>query len=1033
MKKSLLLLFTLLFTTAAWGQVPLRPADLVQHHKNLNQSFVDVSNVLTAQTASVRNRPELQNEVSKGVILDFNAENARQIGSLAPKTMTMVLPVDANNSIEVELVKVNILSPEFRVTTSEGQTINPELGTHYRGVIKGQDHSLAAVSFYNDQVVGMFSTQRRGNFVLGPLNGANPNREHIVYNDSDLLINSNWECHTPDDGLKYSPEQLQPTASGRALSDCIRIYYEVDYDIYTNKGTGTSAFVTAEFNQIATLYANESLNYLLNEIYINTTSGSAYSNGSSSSLLSQFKSRISSLNGANLGHLITYRSSGGIAAGFSGLCNSNVDNSLCISDIQGTYSNVPTYSWDIMVQTHEMGHLNGSRHTHACVWNGNNTAIDGCSGSTEGSCPLPGNPSNGGTLMSYCHLQSVGINFSNGFGPQPGNVIRNATTNASCLSACDGGGDECTSTITSFPYTENYEGSLTWAQSSADDFDWTRQTGGTPSSGTGPAAAGQGSYYAYMEVSSPNYPSRSAIITSPCFNLTSVSDPEISFQYHATGTAVGTLLLQASTDGTNWSTIWSISGDQGTAWLSANVSLSAYTNDTEVRLRFNGTSGSSWSGDLCVDDITVGEAGGSGGGQDYADIPYSTGFESGSFDQYWTTESSASVGRVQVTNGNGPSGSYHVTMDVTTNGTYSQNEARLGLKLAGKSNVNLTFDWKEFSDENHVEDGVFLSDNGGASYTKVYDLTNGTSTYQTINLDISALASANGLSLTNTFIVKFQQYDNYAITTDGHAIDNISVTEGTTGGCPEINFNSYTVGSYGSGQDGGSSAIQDAGATLFLQQNAWKSITYNYTVTANTVIEFDFRSTAEGEIHGIGFDSDDAISSNLTFQVHGTQNWGLLNYNNYSPTAWTTYTIPVGSFYTGTFNRLFFVCDNDAAPTTGTSYFRSVKIYESSCNAPAALGAQPAGPIEAILGTQGEFSFDVFPMPVIDRMITSLEAADGVYPAEISDLTGKIVWKGDVLPRQQAHDISDLPAGMYLLKVTLGPDQMVTRKIVKQN
>ena len=46
----------------------------------------------------------------------------------------------------------------------------------------------------------------------------------------------------------------------------------------------------------------------------------------------------------------------------------------------------------------------GSSHTHACVWNGDNTAIDGCA-ATEGSCARGGiPPSNGGTIMSYCDL-----------------------------------------------------------------------------------------------------------------------------------------------------------------------------------------------------------------------------------------------------------------------------------------------------------------------------------------------------------------------------------------------------------------------------------------------------------------------------------------------------------------------------------------------------------------------------------------------------------------------------------------------------
>jgi hypothetical protein len=99
------------------------------------------------------------------------------------------------------------------------------------------------------------------------------------------------------------------------------------------------------------------------------------------------------------------------------------------SSIGSTYSTVPTYSWSVEVVTHEFGHLLGSQHTHACVWNGNNTAIDGCY-TTEGGCANPGIPSGGGTIMSYCHLTNTGINFTKGFGTQPGNIIRSKVTAA---------------------------------------------------------------------------------------------------------------------------------------------------------------------------------------------------------------------------------------------------------------------------------------------------------------------------------------------------------------------------------------------------------------------------------------------------------------------------------------------------------------------------------------------------------------------------------------------------------------------------
>ena len=204
-------------------------------------------------------------------------------------------------------------------------------------------------------------------------------------------------------------------------------------------------YVTGFFNQSAVLYSNESIPISLSQVYVWTSNDPYSDTGSSSTMLSGFQSYRNSFNG-DVGHLVAFHGGGGIAAGFSAFCNSNIDNRQCFSGVNSSYSNVPTYSWTVQVFTHEMGHLFGSRHTHACVWNGNNTAIDGCS-APEGTCSRPGLPSGGGTIMSYCHLSgNPGINFNNGFGPQPGSTIRSRFNAASCLGTCDtgGGGGSCT-------------------------------------------------------------------------------------------------------------------------------------------------------------------------------------------------------------------------------------------------------------------------------------------------------------------------------------------------------------------------------------------------------------------------------------------------------------------------------------------------------------------------------------------------------------------------------------------------------------
>ncbi|VAW49570.1 FIG00566442: hypothetical protein [hydrothermal vent metagenome] len=160
---------------------------------------------------------------------------------------------------------------------------------------------------------------------------------------------------------------------------------------------------------------------------------------------------------------------------------------------------------------------------------------------------------------------------------------------------------------------------------------------------------------------------------------------------------------------------------------------------------------------------------------------------------------------------------------------------------------------------------------------------------------------------------------------------NVKVYENTGS---NINFNNYTIESYGgSGQDKNPTVtIEDQGATLRIVGNGWKKIALPYTVTANTIIEFDFQSTAQGEVHGIGFDTDNGISGGRTFKVYGTQNWGIATFDDYagSQPNVKSYIIPVGQHFTGNMLYLTFTNDHDVASPTAESIFFNVKIYENT-------------------------------------------------------------------------------------------------------
>ena len=173
-----------------------------------------------------------------------------------------------------------------------------------------------------------------------------------------------------------------------------------------------------------------------------------------------------------------------------------------------------------------------------------------------------------------------------------------------------GGGGFCSSGITNFPYSESFESDFGgWSQSGGDDFDWTRRSGSTPSSNTGPSSAQSGSFYAYMESSAPNFSSKRAILRSPCYNLSGLSQATFSFRYHLYGRSdMGSLELQATTNGGTWTTLWSRSGNQGNSWQTANVGLSAYVGQG-IQLRFNGVTGTTWQGDMAIDAISLSTSG----------------------------------------------------------------------------------------------------------------------------------------------------------------------------------------------------------------------------------------------------------------------------------------------------------------------------------------------------------------------------------------------------------------------------------------
>jgi len=437
MKKVLQLLFSVCITVFGFSQ-NLKPiAQKIADQKSAKKPFAKFS-PFTKDVAS-KNAATYKNEAEGVTVMQLKSTELQKIVNEKPQTMEMNFPFE-DGEITVELIKNEIFAGGFKVGTDKGDT-NYAPGVYYQGIIKGDDTSVVAFSFFNNDVVGVASTNKFGNIVVGKTKSS---QDFVSYSDYKLKSSNPFSCSAeelPENQTKKISFDPYKKKESKDANSCVRIYFEVGYGPYTQNGsnvTSTVNWVTALFNNIKTLYDNENVKVAMSETFV-WTSTDPYA-GQPGTILNQFRTTRTSFNG-DLAQLIRNPATTSVAY-VNSLCTT-AKYSYCGVNSQNIA--VPTYSWNIEAMTHELGHNLGSPHTHACAWNGNNTAIDGCgpaSGNDEG-CDGPLPTTTKGTIMSYCHLVgSVGISFANGFGQQPGDLIRETIAGkpclgSDCITSCD--------------------------------------------------------------------------------------------------------------------------------------------------------------------------------------------------------------------------------------------------------------------------------------------------------------------------------------------------------------------------------------------------------------------------------------------------------------------------------------------------------------------------------------------------------------------------------------------------------------------
>lgn len=430
MRKLMFMLF-LVCSGLMFGQMG-KVAERVQELNMMNQTFTKYQ--VFTKNLDAEKKMKYERSATDATVLDLNSVELNRILAESPQYLSMKVPY-MNENIEVQMYKQEVTTDSFYAIDESGNFLDYTPGVYYRGIVNGDYSSLVAVSFFENEVIGVISTDEKGNVVLGK---SVDGKDFVSYSDRNLLGENPFMCGVDDLELNQQVEKQinhQPELELDFMpntENCVRIYYEIAYSPFVMKGknvTLTLNWITGIQNNIGTLYDNDGVNMAISQVKI-WTYQDPYT-GAYGDNLYLFRDLVTDFDG-DLGHLVNQPSTTSVAF-LDSLCT---NYNYAYSGISMSYQQVPTYSWTIMAMTHEMGHSLGSPHTHACAWNGNNTAIDGCgnqAGYGEG-CNGP-IPNGGGTIMSYCHLTSTGISLNKGFGEQPGQLIRTKVDSKPCLSS----------------------------------------------------------------------------------------------------------------------------------------------------------------------------------------------------------------------------------------------------------------------------------------------------------------------------------------------------------------------------------------------------------------------------------------------------------------------------------------------------------------------------------------------------------------------------------------------------------------------
>lgn len=446
------------------------------------------SQVLFSKSKAPVQQATVKAEDTQGLVMDASAHQA--VLDHRPGTLTWTLDAPGLGLVDLEWHAFCNISDDFQIsrTTASGTRTEhyiPNLVTYELTEVRDargtHERVSGTVVFFRDELRATLQWAGR-QWEVRPVTEREERQgmelDYVLFDVAKSAGTNSFTCAVEDQEREL--QRMQSNAQRSMVPQCVEIGLDVDNFTYNTFAdcygaidwalgvlAGVDQVYRTELNDLVTLQASYVNVWEIPEPWAGTVNDAG-------TMLDQFRLEWSANNAVlananwDMVHLMSKRGNtgtGGIAY-LSVVCSPTYGFGFSSAmDNQSNFPVIPSFTWNLYVVAHELGHNFGSNHTHWCGWPGGPDHPDAAAGETgtihdcydsEGACAETV-INEQGTIMSYCHLQPAGAILQ--FHPVVEQAALFPTINANgfCHGNCAGIETSCGSYGCTDPSACNYD------------------------------------------------------------------------------------------------------------------------------------------------------------------------------------------------------------------------------------------------------------------------------------------------------------------------------------------------------------------------------------------------------------------------------------------------------------------------------------------------------------------------------------------------------------------------------------------------